>query len=174
MDSVISIIKRCKTEARAKDVQFIIKHPSSFVSGYLLRDDYSYLPPDSVKILISLLNSSVQNSRPIKYIHNEFRRAKNGLVGSKAKLFHSKDINGKEVSLSQFSGKDYLLLDFWASWCSPCRRSHVHLRDIYNRYHRSGLDIIAIASDDKTKNDWRKAIESDGIGMWKTITEWKR
>ena len=56
-----------------------------------------------------------------------------------------------------------VLLDFWATWCVPCRKSFPHIKEIYNKYHDRGLEVFCIASDNKNVEGWRKAIIKDGI-----------
>ena len=83
-------------------------------------------------------------------------------VGQKAPNFSAKDIDGKTVSLSDFTGKGYLLIDFWASWCVPCRKENPNVVEAYNKYHDKGFDILAISLD-KTKEAWLRGIEQDGL-----------
>ena len=62
-----------------------------------------------------------------------------------------------------------MLLDFWASWCVPCRKGNPHLLSLYANYKDKGLEIIGISDDDKNPDAWKKAIEKDGIGVWKHV-----
>lgn len=63
-------------------------------------------------------------------------------------------------SLSQLKGK-VVLLDFWASWCVPCRKSNPHVRALYDKYHSLGFDVVYVADDDSSPDKWRKAVEKD-------------
>ncbi|WP_285008275.1 TlpA family protein disulfide reductase [Pedobacter faecalis] len=89
----------------------------------------------------------------------------NKLVGKKAPNFITKDVNGRKLSLESFKGK-YVILDFWATWCKPCRQSHPHLISLYKKYHDKGLEIIGIADDDPRPEAWREAIAADNITMF--------
>lgn len=91
-----------------------------------------------------------------------------GVPGTMALDFTSTDINGVELTLSDFKGK-YVLLDFWASWCVPCRKGHPHLLDVYAKYKDKGFEIIGIADNDKNPDVWRKAVEDDGVGVWRHV-----
>ena len=62
-----------------------------------------------------------------------------------------------------------MLLDFWASWCLPCRKGNPHLRQLYAKYKPKGFEVIGIASDDGHEDKWRKAVEQDSIGIWKHV-----
>jgi thiol-disulfide isomerase/thioredoxin len=74
------------------------------------------------------------------------------------------------VSLSSFKGK-YFLLDFWASWCGPCRRENPNVVKAYRQYHNKGFDILGVSLDD-SKDDWLKAIKKDGLS-WTQVSDLK-
>ena len=61
------------------------------------------------------------------------------------------------------------MVDFWASWCGPCRKGNPHLLSLYSKYKDKGLEIIGVASDDSDPEAWRKAVAKDQIGVWKHI-----
>ena len=85
------------------------------------------------------------------------------MIGEKVPDFTVKDASGKEYSLAQLSeGKKYILIDFWASWCAPCRREIPNLKNLYAKYGSKGFQIISI-SRDKNAEDWKKAIEDEQL-----------
>lgn len=79
--------------------------------------------------------------------------------GKKAPDFAFPDVNGKKWSPKDFRGK-YLIVDFWASWCGPCRQEIPHLKEVYKKYQSKGLEILAVSVDAK-ENDWKKAMNEE-------------
>ena len=82
--------------------------------------------------------------------------------GKPAPDFTAKDINGKPFTLSSLKGK-VVILDFWASWCVPCRKSNPHMRELYAKYHKKGLDLVYVSDDDSNPAKWKAAVEKDQL-----------
>ena len=93
------------------------------------------------------------------------------IVGKKVSDFTQTDKDGKVVKLSYYKGK-YLLLDFWASWCHPCRGENPNVLKAYNQFHPKGLEIVAVSLDTK-KESWLKAIAEDNL-PWTQISDLKQ
>ncbi|MDH6311309.1 thiol-disulfide isomerase/thioredoxin [Parabacteroides sp. PFB2-10] len=86
-----------------------------------------------------------------------------GQVGSEVEAFTIEDATGKKVSLDELcQGKKYILLDFWASWCNPCRKEIPNLKKLYAQYADKGFEIISISIDKKAE-DWEKALEEEQL-----------
>jgi thiol-disulfide isomerase/thioredoxin len=90
-------------------------------------------------------------------------------VGQKAPELAFKDPNGKEIKLSTINKKRIILIDFWASWCGPCRRANPRLVELYKRYSakeyknaKKGFEILSVSLD-REKDPWVKAIEKDSL-----------
>ena len=82
--------------------------------------------------------------------------------GKPAPDFTAKDINGKQFTLSSLKGK-VVIIDFWASWCGPCRKSNPHMRALHTKYHKKGLDMVYVSDDDTNEAAWRKAVQKDQL-----------
>jgi thiol-disulfide isomerase/thioredoxin len=91
-----------------------------------------------------------------------------GGIGLMALNFETKDINGKLLNLQSFRGK-YVLLDFWASWCVPCRKSNPNLIILYHKYSTKGFDIIGIADDDQRQLQWKNAVKQDSTNLFHQV-----
>ena len=144
-------------------------HPDSYVSAWILLYLVDRIPADSAKVYYSSLSPQVQNSRygidvyKSLQAHDVFLKSKR--IGSRAPLFVLRDRHDKTISLSSFHGKSYVLLDFWASWCIPCRESAPHLKRIYQQYHAKGLDVISLSLDYNNKA-WSRALSKDGMNWY--------
>lgn len=142
--------------------KFITEHPGSLVSAYVLYRNWSYrLSPEEITKNIALLDKSQQNSTYVKELQ-ELVKVLNGLqVGKKAPDFVSQDPEGKSIRFSE-NLKGYTLVDFWASWCGPCRRENPNIVAAYKEYHDKGFNIIGISLD-KKKENWVKGIQDDHL-----------
>ncbi|MBS1566198.1 MAG: AhpC/TSA family protein [Bacteroidetes bacterium] len=149
-------------ERRDVNLSFVTSHPDSWLSAELLGYCIYDLGTDSLRNLFGSLSPRVQQSVPGKNLAAELDKRKVGIPGKAAALFVTKDINGQELGLASFKGK-YVLLDFWASWCLPCRKLNPHLKELYARYREKGFEVIGVASDDNTPDAWRKAVKDDGL-----------
>ena len=108
-----------------------------------------------------LLGDSAQNSLQGKLIKEYLEKQNNSTVGMKATNFVQTTPDGEEISLYSIKAK-VKIVDFWASWCGPCRAENPHMRALYAKYHSSGLEIIGVSLDSK-KDAWVAAIEKDQL-----------
>lgn len=150
------------------DYAFIAANPNSFLSAYLMIFKVSGLSLDSVKLFYNKMTPKVQKSTYGKQIAEGIIKLQKGSPGAIATVFSATDINGKPLSLTDFKGK-YVLLDFWASWCVPCREGNPHLKTLYAKYKDKGFEIIGVSDDDSKPDAWKNAVAQDQIGIWKHI-----
>lgn len=148
--------------------EFLVTHPASYVSPLALHSLAGELTADSLAMYYNRFPEGVKNTSFGKMVKEELERRKIGVPGTFAASFSAADINGNKLNLTDYKGK-YVLLDFWASWCVPCRKGNPHLLSLYSRYKDKGFEIIGIASDDGKEEAWKKAVEQDKIGVWKHV-----
>jgi peroxiredoxin len=152
---------------------FIKQYPGSYASGCLLNWLSFKLTLDSLKMFYSLLTPTVQRSQFGKIVESRIAKAEVKLfIGKQAPEFTQTDADGNEISLKDFRGK-FVLLDFWASWCVPCREENPYLKAAYAKYHDKGFEIIGFSLDGtETENAWRNAIKKDGL-PWIQVCDFK-
>lgn len=150
------------------DSEFMNKHPQSLVTASLLRYKIGGMPLEEAEKRYNGLSDAVRNSGLGRTIKKEVDGLRRGSPGATAYPFASTGIDGSKLSLSDYKGK-YVLIDFWASWCVPCRKGNPHLLSLYSKYKDKGLEIIGVSDDDSNPEAWRKAVAKDQIGVWKHI-----
>jgi peroxiredoxin len=145
---------------------FVRSHPQSFLSADLLftLDKNEAISLDSLNGLFNGLDSTVQNSFWGEEIKKDILKKENNKIGAIAPDFTFIDIENRTRKLSEFKGK-CVVLDFWASWCTPCRKAFPHLKSVFQKYHDQGFEVIAI-SIDREKTMWLKAIKEDQTEAW--------
>ncbi|TCC98519.1 TlpA disulfide reductase family protein [Pedobacter hiemivivus] len=162
------------TQKRNITKQFIEQHPDYLISAYLLSDLSSSMKMDELKQLYGKLDGKIKSFPIAKSIEEQITgKQQEGLTeaGLVAPDFVKKDMNGKTIRLSDYKGK-YVLLDFWGSWCGPCRASHPHLKEMYEQYKEDGLVVIGVAEERTTnKAAWLKAIKDDGLPWTQIMNE---
>lgn len=162
------VLRPYEAEIQEINRAFLMNHPTSYVSPLVLRSLAGELTTDSLTLYYNRFPEGVKNTVYGKYVREELERRKKGVPGIAAPDFTTTDINGNKLSLSDYKGK-YVLLDFWASWCVPCRKGNPHLLKLYAKYQGAGFEIIGVASDDGKEEAWKKAVAQDKIGVWKHV-----
>ncbi len=144
------------------------KAENSYASIGMLGD----LDPDKdmetlVKIYDNLKAAYPENGK-VKSLGDEVSKLKKTAIGQSAPTIEYKDETGNAVSLASFKGK-YVLLDFWASWCKPCRMENPNVVKMYSKFKSKGFEILSISLD-QDANAWKKAIQDDGL-VWQHVTD---
>jgi len=154
-------------------LEFIKTHPASVISLHLIIDQVmGYANPDPEKTLALLANLSenvMKTPSGLKYTHI-LNQIKGRSINQKAALFTQKDPDNKDISLIDFRGK-YVLLEFWASWCTPCRAQNPALVKLYNEFKDKNFTILGISLDN-SRESWIKAIKDDGL-EWPQVSDLK-
>lgn len=128
---------------------------------------------DSVYNLLAPSFKKFPTAQNIKEKLDQFHKI---AIGQPAPLFSQPDTSGKQIELASFKGK-YVLVDFWASWCHPCREESPFLIKAYEKYHEKNFEILSISLDSKsTQSAWMKAIHDDKTSIWTHVSDlqgWK-
>jgi peroxiredoxin len=159
---------------------FIASHLTSPVSIYVLEsliaNDKNL---DQASNLFQKLSPNVKQQGRAVSFKESLAKKKKALysqkpthIGAQAPDFEQPDVSGNKVVLSQFKGK-YLLLDFWASWCKPCRAENPNLVEAYHKFNKQGLEIMSVSLDGMAqKKAWLNAIRIDGL-PWVQVSDLK-
>jgi peroxiredoxin len=165
--------KQGKLEAKINEFSktFITKNPKSYVSLNEVRNlQYSYPEYGEYAEIYGQLDPSLKKTEVARDIEGFLALFKRGAVGEKMADFSQNDPSGKSVSLSSFKGK-YVLVDFWAAWCSPCREENPAVVKAYEKFSNKGFTILGISLDSDAEK-WKKAIEDDHLS-WTQVSDLK-
>lgn len=152
-------------------LKYITDNPKSWVSAYhlaYLTVGNEKISLDSLKSLFGKIDSSIQKGTAGNRVSADIRKRENTRIGALAPDFKATDLNNKTLTLTEFKNKNIVLLDFWASWCIPCRNNIPHLKNTYTEYHPMGLEIIAI-SIDYDKKAWISTVQKEETNHWYNI-----
>ncbi|UOE50147.1 AhpC/TSA family protein [Mucilaginibacter sp. SMC90] len=152
--------------------KFIQENPDSYVSlnaleSYAYSADYVDIAP-----LFNNFSAAIKATEAGKKFAERLPKIKAVALGATAPEFAEADTAGKMISLSSFRGK-YVLIDFWASWCGPCRRENPNVVKAYNTYKGKNFTILGVSLDrPNAKDKWLAAIHKDGL-TWNHVSDLK-
>jgi peroxiredoxin len=162
--------KALAAEQTAIFEKFIKDNSNNYFSLYVL---YALGPsPDFVELdgLYNGLAPELRETEAGKTLRKQIDALKPTSIGAVAPDFTQSDVNGNPVTLSSFRGK-YVLIDFWASWCGPCRQENPNVVKAYNQYKNKNFTIIGVSLDKPNgRADWLSAIKSDGLA-WTQVSD---
>lgn len=151
---------------------FIDKNPSSVAGIYMLSNHYMFnskMPIDELEQLLSKVTGQAKQSIYFINLKKEIEERKAVLPGNLAEDFTLLQRDSTKFTLSSTRGK-YVMIDFWASWCKPCREAIPHWKDVYSKYKDKGFEIVSVTNDNKW-NDWVKAMDVEQMPWIQTIDE---
>ncbi|MBQ6792151.1 MAG: AhpC/TSA family protein [Butyricimonas sp.] len=152
------------TDAQAKETELIKANPDSYVSTFVIVSGMGQMEYEQLKERYNLLGEKAKASAQGKAIAAQIAKLESTAIGQIAPNFTITTPEGESISLYDIKGK-VKLIDFWASWCGPCRGENPHVVEIYKEYHPKGLEIFGVSLDNN-KEAWVKAIADDGL-VWK-------
>ncbi|MDR0543071.1 MAG: TlpA family protein disulfide reductase, partial [Dysgonamonadaceae bacterium] len=120
--------------------------------------------------LYNSLSQKIKNTEMGQAMEMEIQSALNTSIDSKAPDFTQNNVSGEPVKLSDFKGK-YVLIDFWASWCGPCRQENPNVVRAYNAYKDKNFTILGVSLDEN-RYAWQNAIQKDGL-TWTHVSDLK-
>ena len=156
-------------------LRFIDSNKNSYVSAILLNNiiTSNRVSLDSIESGFNKLSENLKTSTYGLKVNNFIvtqrrilEQQKNIQIGGTAPNFKSKTPDGEDLALNDIKGK-VTIIDFWASWCGPCRRENPNVVKVYNKYHEKGLEIISVSLDrEGQKERWLKAIDDDKLNWY--------
>ena len=171
MNKIIAESEQIQAESQIYAQNFSLRNKNTTVAAFIAATVLSGDGQEAaLKKVYETLDEPVKKSFFGKKIGTLVQAADATAVGATAPGFTQPDVNGKPVSLSSFRGK-YVLIDFWASWCGPCRQENPNVVKVYNEFKQKGFDVLGVSLD-RSKADWLEAIAKDKL-TWTHVSDLK-
>ncbi|MFD0939293.1 AhpC/TSA family protein [Pedobacter boryungensis] len=163
-------IKASRIEEQKIYQTYVKDNPNSLIAANVLQIYASSWGKEKTRELYQNISAEQKSSKFGKAVNEYLALNKEIKIGNKFEDFEQENINGKKVKLSSIKGK-YILLEFWASWCGPCRGENPNLVTTYNAYKNKGFEVLGVSADDN-KADWLKAVKDDKL-PWENVSDLK-
>lgn len=163
INSLMEEYRKLQNELIALATAFPEQNPDSFISVLFIDNMFNNPEVDiyRIKNTYAKLNPQIRASKQGKIVKTKIDNYRDVGIGAMAPDFSAPAPDGKPVSLKQSLGK-ITIIDFWASWCGPCRRENPNVVALYNEFHPKGLNIVGVSLD-RDAGKWKEAIQKDGL-----------
>ena len=170
IDSLWNVSDRNDIDKLKLDIDYFNANPTCVYCFDLILGEVARQPGkdffEEFKLVYNNATEKIKKSEAGIKMANQLKFFKQSMIGSAAPNFQGKDILNEPISLNNFKGKKYILIDFWASFCAPCRQELPYIKDLYKKYAKEDFEIISISLDEDFLN-WKNAIEKEDIQIWK-------
>jgi thiol-disulfide isomerase/thioredoxin len=153
------------------DSVYVEENPSSFATVLILRNSFFMLDVEELETELTRLDAPLQEMQEYTYMYGKLERMKAVDIGKKYADFGLETPEGEFLKVSDVHQGNVLLIDFWASWCGPCRRANPQVVEIYNDYRDQGFEILGVSLD-RDSARWVQAIADDQL-TWHHISDLK-
>ena len=162
-DSVSRLMEPYRKIYLERMTDYVKKYPSTALAANFLCMNTGRMTLEQLKEAYNKLDETAKQTSAGKEIAAEIATLDRVAPGNPAPEIAKNDlVTGKPFTLSSLKGK-VVLLDFWASWCVPCRKSNPHVKALYEKYRKKGFDVVYVADNDSRPEEALKAIDQDGI-----------
>ncbi len=172
INQLVKQLSVMQNEMMTLSANFPQNNPKSFISILFIDNMFNNPKMEIAKIKSAYekLDVSLKNTKPGKELKTRIDNYRSVEIGSLAPEFSAPTPEGKTLTLKESLGK-ITIIDFWASWCGPCRRENPNVVKLYNDYHAKGLNIVGVSLD-KEADKWKEAIAKDGL-VWSHLSNLK-